>query len=245
MSGTTRSGARIASLSASGIDPIFEPEMSFERVQQLAAGKQILVSFPPDGVTDARIAAACAESSGIVYLSSTAVYGAHRGEVTDETPPDGTDPRARMRLDAEDRWRDVGAVVLRCPALYDATSGLHRRLVEGLAKIPEGEGIGSRIHTEDLARYVLAALELGRRGETYVVGDLEPASHGEVIRWICARMGWPVPPTTPLDQVPVTMRASRTVNPSRALRELDVKLTYPTYREGYAAVLDSLSTGSS
>ena len=233
--GTTRSPERIEEIRLADIEPIVLPNL--EAVRSSAKQALILVSFPPDGLTDALLAPACSEASALVYLSSTAVYGGHRGVVDDTTSVDRSEPRARMRLDAEDRWRGAGAVVLRCPALYDASSGLHRRLAQGTVKIPEGEGIGSRIHTDDLAALVLAALDHGRPGETYVVGDLCPASHGEVIRWMCEKQGWALPPVMPLSEVPVTMRASRAVDASRALRELGVTLRYPSYREGYGSFM--------
>ena len=105
------------------------------------------------------------------------------------------------------------------------------RVTSGAHKIPgDGTRFLSRIHVEDLAALALAASRV--RGETYVVGDLEPAPHGEVVRFIAEEYRVPMPPYVPLDEVHETLRADRRVDPSRALRELGVSLAFPSYRVG-------------
>lgn len=232
---TTRDPRRRAELAALGAEVVpFDPSA----LPDVVRGADVIASFPPDGVTDALAAAACRSARAIAYVSSTGVYGSSTGRVDDATPPRAEEPRARARLAAEDAWRAAGAIVLRAPALYGPGSGLHVRLRAGTYRLPgDGSGVVSRIHTDDLAALLLAALARATAGATYVVGDAEPSPHVDVVRWLCDRMALPFPASAPLGESPPTLRGSRAVDPSRALRELAVTLRYPSFREGYAAVL--------
>jgi nucleoside-diphosphate-sugar epimerase len=236
--GTTRSPARAGELARLGLEPYVVERLSADVVAPLAEGSDLLVSFPPDGATDAAVAPACGAARAIVYVSSTAVYGDRRGTVDDATPVDLSSPRAAARLEAEAAWRAVGAVVLRAPGIYGPESGLHVRLREGGYRLAgDGSNVISRIHVDDLAALALAALDRGRRGETYVVGDLAPVPQIEVVRWLVDRLGIPMPGSAPPEALHPTLRGSRAVDPSRALSDLGVTLRYPTYREGFAAAL--------
>lgn len=237
---TTRAADRAEALRRAGIEPVVAPALGPETVARIAEGSDVLVSFPPDGATDAAAAPACRLARSVVYISSTGVYGGRRGRVDDATPADEADPRAGLRLAAEAAWREAGAVVLRAPGIYGPGRGLHVRLREGSYATPgDGSGVVSRIHVEDLARFVLAAFERGRPGDTFVVGDLAPVPQIEAVAWLCDRMGLPLPPSVPLERAHPTLRGSRAVDPSRAIGELGVTLRFPSYREGFAHLLDA------
>jgi nucleoside-diphosphate-sugar epimerase len=199
------------------------PRLSAEIVSELP-GELVVVAFPPDGETDARIAPALIRRR-VVYLSTTAVYGnATRIDHTTQPAPD-TD-RARRRLEAERLYR--GAAILRCPAIYGPDRGLHVRVREGKHRVPgDGTQHVSRIHVEDLVSCILAA-RLG----TFVLGDRDPAPHIEVVRFVCAKYGVPLPPFVAIDQVDETLRHDRQVDSSHALATLGVTLQYPSYRDG-------------
>jgi nucleoside-diphosphate-sugar epimerase len=169
------------------------------------------------------------------------VYGASTGVVDDDTEAVPDEPRARQRLAAEGLWRAASAVVLRAPGIYGPDSGLHHRLATGGYRLPgDGSGVVSRIHVDDLGALLLAALDRGRPGAVHVVGDLAPTPHVEVVRFLCDRLGLPMPPSAPLDEVSPTLRRGRRVDPSPALAALGVTLRHPTYRDGYGAILDEI-----
>jgi len=73
-----------------------------------------------------------------------------------------------------------------------------------------------------------------------VVGDLEPAAHIEVVRFIAEAYGVALPPCVPLESVHESLRADRRVDASRALSTFGVTLRYPTYREGMSPSATSL-----
>jgi hypothetical protein len=74
-----------------------------------------------------------------------------------------------------------------------------------------------------------------------VVGDLEPAPHVDVVRFVCEAYGVAMPPFVPLESVHESLRADRRVDASRALERFGVTLRYPTYREGMSPAATGIS----
>lgn len=242
--GTTRQPQRIFELFHEGIEPIVMPWPSADVIAPLSEGADVVVSFPPDGTTDAILAPACLHSRSIAYISSTVVYGLEAGTIDDTTPVSADNQPALLRIEAEKIWRSLGANVLRAPAIYGKDRGLHTRLLDRSYRLPgDGTRISSRIHVEDLSALILAALDCGLKQRTWVVGDAKPTSHNEVVGWLCNRLDLEAPPSVPLEEVHYTQRANRNVDGSGALKELKVSLKYPTYKEGFAACLEQLAQG--
>ena len=231
-----RSEARAEALRAEGFTVLQSAVLTEHDLQNVDARTLVAIAFPPDGATDALIAPALTRAAATTYISSTGVYGEHRGVVDDTTAlPAAPSARAAKILAAEDAYRASGAIVFRCPGLYGRDRGLHVRVLKGEHRIPgDGTRYLSRIHVDDLAQLVLASASVPVRPDTFVVGDLEPAPHGEVVRFIANAYGVPVPPSVPLESVHETLRADRRVDATRALGTFGVTLHYPTYREGFA-----------
>ena len=227
---TVRSEDHAAPLRGEGLD-VLVTAAGPALAAHAGAGTHVVVTFPPDGATDAVLAPAIgATGASIAYVSTTGVYG---DGAVDDTTPVAPSPRNAARLDGEAAWRAAGATVLRCPGIYGADRGLHVRIRRGEHRLPgDGSRFTSRIHVFDLAAHLLAAR--GVRGETFVVGDLAPASQAEVCRWVAARYGVPYPPSVPIEEVHETLRTDRRVDGSRARERLGVTLRYPTWREGMA-----------
>ncbi len=238
---TTRKADRADGLRAQGIDALLAPALEADAIAtRVDEDTRVLVTFPPDGATDRRVAPALARAAAIAYVSSTGVYGEARGHIDDGTPANGASPRAKARLDAETIWRDRGAVIVRAPGIYGPGRGMHLRLARGELRIPgDGTKFLSRTHVADLAAalWALLVLPAPRRGETFVMGDAEPAPHIQVVRWLCDAMELPLPPFAPLDEVDETLRNDRRVDSARLRALLPAPLAYPTYREGFAQCL--------
>src|SRR4051812_2444257 len=81
-----RSDARAASLHGEGFDVLQRPALDESVAAHVTPGTHVVIAFPPDGSTDARLAPVLASARRITYVSSTGVYGAHRGVVDDTTP---------------------------------------------------------------------------------------------------------------------------------------------------------------
>ncbi len=100
----------------------------------------------------------------------------------------------------------------------------------------DGDRYVSRIHVEDLAAIVAAAMERGLEG-TYPVADAEPAFSREVASLCAELLGLEIPAPVPSGELSETRRADRRVNGAAVLRLLQLQLRYPTYREGIPASL--------
>lgn len=236
---TTRDPARAERLRTGGLDAHALAALDGAWVRtHVSEGARVLATFPPDGETDACVVAALPSSCRCVYLSTTGVYGARRGVIDADTPTDDASPKAHTRLDAERCWRARGAVVLRAAGIYGPSRGLHRRLLDGTFRLPDdGDKVVSRIHVEDLAALCLAALERGPNDTAWPVADDAPTPQVEVVRWLAARLGVPMPPRAPVEAVPETLRHHRIVDNRAVKVVLGATLRYPTWREGFERCL--------
>lgn len=247
---TTRGGAKLEELFSKSIEPIFVDPQSVQNcldgISEAGKGARVLVTFPPDGVTDELLSGRLVDCQKVVYISSTSVYGNHTGIVNELSDVDRDCQRAQLRIEAERLWSArCSAVVLRAPALYGSNYGLHKSLLEGKYKLPgQGERFTSRIHMEDLARIVLAVFDSDIESGAYPVGDLYPCTQIELVTWLCARMSIALPASIPSEQAHHTLRSDRKVDSSFILSRLGCSLKYPTYKEGFEQCLSKIKESS-
>lgn len=235
---TTRNPETMARLAALGIEPVLIRDITRAILDEHVQGADVVVTFPPDRHSDAILAPQCGAAHRVVYVSSTAVYGDTPGRIDDATPIRPSDETGCRRAAAESAWRAIGAGTLRAPGIYGPWRGLHRLLITGAYRLPgDGSGVVSRIHVADLATLILASLERDAERRTFVVGDACPAPQLEVVTWLCARLGLPMPPSVALEDAPRSLRRNRAVDATEALASLGVQLQYPSYREGFPACL--------
>jgi len=198
--------------------------------------------------------------AGLIYLSSTTVYGDRGGDWVDErTPVAPTSPWGRMRVELEQLiWayggrRAVPACVVRLPEIYGPDRGAIARLreaAEPTVRFPDR--YSNRIHIDDLADVLL---ELGRRPDRQLllVSDGHPATTGEVYGEAARLLGLPPPRVVdgaePRD-VPAPdpnrlalQRDSKRCRNDELLRWLGRSLRYPDYRQGLAACLGLQAPG--
>lgn len=246
--GSTRRPDYRSTLESHGITPILltcdgssgQVESScLQSISEAADGADLLVSIPPDGTIDSILAKHCSTAGKIVYISTTGVYGSASGVIDETTSVERSSSRISDRLNAEDTWRELGAIILRAPAIYGRNYGLHTSLLQNKFRIPgDGTRFSSRIHDEDLARIILKAFDVGAKKSVFVVGDRSPAPYIEVVRWLCDRLQMPLPDCVPLDQVHTTLQADRQIDPTRVLAELQIDLKYPSYKQGFSQCLN-------
>lgn len=191
------------------------------------------------------------EPRRLFFVSSTAVYGQDGGEWVDESSP--TEPprfngqimlEAERRL-AEDPWP---ATVVRLGGIYGPTRtrGI-RGVVSGEVALHTGPPIYSnRIHRDDCAGALAHLLELDSRGKPiaalYVGVDEDPAERNEVVRWLVETLQMPEPEVG--TAAPGRRRGGNKRCSSARLRGSGYRFLYPTFREGYASLLDEALAGS-
>jgi len=183
---------------------------------------------------------------GLIYLSSTSVYGDVEGEwVDEETDPAPQSPWGRMRLELERRVqrfgqeRGVPACVTRLPEIYGPGRGPVARLRKGYTlRFPHR--YSNRIHVEDLA---LVLEELGRRliPPLLLVSDGHPATSAEVYHHAASLLGMGRVPRG--EEVKGDENRRALLSESKRCRADVLKawlgrgLKYPSYREGLKATL--------
>jgi len=170
--------------------------------------------------------AACPDAD-LVYASSTGVYDVEDGSwVDEETPIEPASERGRVLLDAEDVARAAGGTVVRFSGLYGPDRLVGDRYLDG-ARVPAG--YLNLLHRDDAASALVAAAEADQ--DLYVAVDDEPVDRHDLSRWLAEFTGRE--PGTLVDAVE---RSNKRCSNER-LRGTGWAPAYPTYREGYAAIL--------
>ncbi|QWD61168.1 SDR family oxidoreductase [Polynucleobacter sp. MWH-UH35A] len=179
----------------------------------------------------------------LVYISTTGVYGDHRGgKVSEVTQVSPQSERAQRRVDAEQALRlwgpanGVAVTILRVPGIYAAD----RLPIERLqAKIPallsEEDTYSNHIHSDDLARLVCAAVYHGKPQRIINACDGEETKMGDYFDEVADAFDLERPARLPGNELqkivsPMLwsfMRESRRVMNGR-LHELKTPLRYPS-----------------
>ena len=182
----------------------------------------------------------------VVLLSSTSVYGQTAGEWVDESSTtEPIDFRGRLVLAGEEMLLASGfpAAVLRLGGLYGpGRESLIDSVRDGRATLSPGPPrFTNRIHRDDAVGAIVHLLdspsEATRR--VWIGVDHEPADRNEVLRWMAGRLGValgeaPAAGTRePLSRAETNKRCS-----SARLRDSGLRFRFPTFREGYAEILN-------
>jgi nucleoside-diphosphate-sugar epimerase len=101
-----------------------------------------------------------------------------------------------------------------------------------------GPGYTNRIHRDDAAGALAHLAARPDAAPCYVGVDCEPATEADVLAWLAARLR-----VAPSDAAPPPARARRARGSKRCRNALllaaGYRFRYPTYREGYAALLEA------
>ena len=251
--GTTRTAEKAEAIAATGVEPLVWP--GGDAMPALAEATHVLISAGPTAEGDPvlnelreAIASKASDLEWLGYLSTTGVYGDHAGDwVDEETPLTPTTKRGQMRKDAEEAWRAIPGLplhIFRLAGIYGPGRGPFEKVRQGTARriIKQGQ-VFSRTHVEDIAQVLAASIARPAPGTAYNVCDDDPAPPQEVIAHAATLLGLPVPPAIPIEQAEMTPMArsfyaeSKRVRNERIKTALGVRLRYPTYREGLAALL--------
>jgi nucleoside-diphosphate-sugar epimerase len=174
----------------------------------LAATTHALISIPPDLEGDVVLRhfrddlAALPDLVWVGYLSTVGVYGDWQGQWVDETSP--TRPiseRSLRRVQAERAWLDFGKAagrrveVFRLAGIYGPGRSVIDTLRAGTARrIVKPGQVFNRIHVDDVARVLAAAIDRATGHNIYNVSDDEPVAPQDVVAYAAELLRLPVPP---------------------------------------------------
>jgi nucleoside-diphosphate-sugar epimerase len=216
----------------------------------LCRASHVLSSVPPEAEGGdpvlQRYAGALA-GKWLGYLSSTGVYGDTGGAWVDESAPPrapGAGGRRGARAEADARWLALGARVFRLPGIYGPGRSALDRVRSGSAHRIDLPGqVFSRVHVEDIAGGVLAALVRDVPPGAYNLADDEPASQNAVVEHACRLLGLAPPSLQTLDEAGLGPMARGFYAENRRVANGKLKRTsgwaplFPSYREGLASLL--------
>lgn len=216
----------------------------------IAEASHVLSSVPPDRATGGDpVLDAFGEAlkgRGLFYLSSTGAYGDRQGAWVDEATPtiaQSGEGRRNARAEADLAWLNMGARVFRLPGIYGPGRSALDRVREGKARrIDLPDQVFSRVHVDDIASGVVAALTQDAPEGAYNLGDDLPCSGNEVTEYACQLLGLPLPPLESLEEANLSDMArgfymeNRRVANGKAKRVLGWEPQYPTYVEGLASL---------
>ena len=252
--GTTRSAEKAAALAAEGVEPLIWPGAPL--APALAQASHILASIAPgpegDPVLNAHAAEiAAARPLWVGYLSTTGVYGDHAGGWVDEdTALTPSTLRGQQRVLAEAQWQALSQSgglplhIFRLAGIYGPGRGPFAKVRNRTARrIVKPGQVFSRIHVEDIAATLEASMLRPHPGRIYNLCDDDPAPPEAVIAHAATLLGMPEPPAEDYATAEMTPMArsfyaeSKRVRNDRIKTELGLRLRYPCFRDGLAALL--------
>ncbi len=255
----TTSADRVGALRALGVTPLsgdLDRAASLARLAGLATRVLHLAPPPGEGQVDLRSLALARAlrrrvlPRALVYVSTSGVYGDCAGDwVAESRPVAPATARALRRVNAERALRHLGRAglsmsILRVPGIYavDREGGTpEARLRRGTPVLAAQDDVyTNHIHADDLARACVAALWRGRPQRAYNVADDSQMKMGDYFDLAADLYGLPRPPRVPRsvaqEQLPLSllsfMGESRRLVTTRMVRELRLRLLYPTVQVG-------------
>ena len=263
VAGTVRDPAQIAELAGEGIEAVaFGSDAAASLLSQAT---HVIDSIPPVPgeaplplVRHADTFARLEDLDWLAYLSTTGVYGDRQGNWVDES--DEAAPateRGARRVAAEQAWLimheryGLPVHVFRLAGIYGPGRGVLEQVRAGKARriIKPGQ-VFSRIHVDDIVATLKASIARPSPGAIYNVCDDEPESPARVTEYACRLLGATAPrPVAFADADLSAMAASfyadnKRVSNRKIREELGVRLRYPSYREGLAALAATSSPSS-
>lgn len=159
---------------------VYSAPTLFREREEPAPGERARHVAPVQAILDDIVGSA----RGLIYLSSTSVYGDHQGAWIDEDAERAplSDVGA-MRRDIEDavldvRRDDFSALVMRLVGIYGPGRTIADYIVKGRYKLVDGgRKVSNRVHVDDIVSAIVAAVARAPSGSrAYNICDGDPRS---------------------------------------------------------------------
>lgn len=176
----------------------------------------------------------------LLFVSSSGVYSQTEGEWVDETSPaEATSYSGRIMREAEQIALNSGiaASVVRLTGIYGpGREWMLGQVRKGYRVAVDPPLYGNRIHADDAGGLLAFLLQADLQGKTledcYIGVDNAPVPLAEVVGWLRERLGI----TEWAAEASVRRAGSKRCSNARA-KALGWEPRYPSYREGYSAML--------
>lgn len=201
-----------------------------------------------------------------IWASNVSVYGHPKfdARLNEKSPLKPDYAVGRATVEAEKLVRnELPAVTVRVPSVYGPGRDFLESLKAGrLRLLNGGKNWQSRIHVDDLVQILVAALERGQIGETYLAGDDLPTTARDFFAELSEALHVSLPLPLEVTAARAFGAATQALNwlvgqkqyqlnenviglltgnyfcvNEKVKRELGVELRYPTFREAYEEML--------
>lgn len=176
------------------------------------------------------------------FTSSTAVYAQGAGEWVDESSETVPQHFSGLRLLEGERWigeQPIPCTILRCSGIYGpGRTRLVQSVLDGSARV--SERFTNRIHRDDLAGAIVHLMVTGQKPGLLLLSDDEPAPERDVLGYLARCLVVAEPPNMAAPASSLPARGTKRCSNAR-LKATGYRLRYPTYREGYAALIAELA----
>jgi nucleoside-diphosphate-sugar epimerase len=173
----------------------------------------------------------------VLFVSSTAVYGAEQTGWLDETSatePSGFNGRVLLEAEREltQQWADP--LILRLSGIYGPNRVfLLKQLLTGATSVPASDAYwANRIHVTDAALAVIHLLKRKNLTGIYIGTDSTPVPLKTLYGDLAAAIGAPLP----REGLPSPMMGKKRLS-NQKLRDSGFTFQWPDCRQGYAAIL--------
>lgn len=200
--------------------------------------------------------------SCIFYASSTSVYAQANDEWIDEDSPTQPEHFAGKRLlegEALLHASNFPFCIVRFSGIYSVKKrALFERVLHGEVEQVEHSPYTNRIHLDDCAGVLAFLVDLPKPAQLYLASDSEPARRSDVEKWLVSEIerrkniqnnfvsnyeSADKIKTAATDLVHTPRRRSSSKRCSNLrLKKAGYVFRYPSFREGYAAILDQMAT---
>ena len=215
----------------------------------------ILVSIPPIKNTDIVLKTFSKffrnlNFKKIIYLSATSVYGNHQGKLVNEKSKlKGKTKLGKRRKLAEKAWikfrnsTKFNINILRISGIYSQESNVLKKIIQNNIRVKEKKFF-SRIRIEDLAIIIKKLFYSSKNSLILNASDDKPSSNIEVANYAAKLLKIKLKPI-PISKFKNKMikefyKDSKKVSNKNMKKNLNIKLKYPTYKEGLRNIFNNL-----
>ncbi|MGB1327869.1 MAG: SDR family oxidoreductase [Porticoccaceae bacterium] len=176
----------------------------------------------------------------IIWVSSTSVYGNCAGEWVDETTkPNPVTFSGEILLQAEQVIKELTCcnTIVRFSGIYGpGRTRLIDQVRSGKGRPQTPQQWSNRIHADDCGAVLAHLINLFASGkpieQVYLASDSQPVTQHEIRQWLAKRLSVDL-----IEESVATGPVRRCSN--RLLLESGFSFRYPSYKQGYAALLEN------
>ena len=228
----------------------------------ISVSNTILISVPPHNYVDpveVKFSEFFSQTNNkirIIYLSSTGVYGDHKGAwVYENSKLKPTTELGKWRLKAEKNWLSFAKLnnlpisILRLSGIYGPNRSTFDRIQDKSFKIVRSPNLFfSRIHIDDITNIIIAFLEKKNINGIYNLSDNMPATSESLYLETFKLLNSTPPKAKSLGELNLSKTAlgffseSKKVSNKKLLLDLSYKFIHPDYISGLKNIYEKLES---